>query len=361
VDYKKIAQDNVIPLDKSLVVGQTIVVITDNNARKFKQIGVNGYAFTNIDKAILVDALPSLTYLSIFKYSVNFDGNLNTINDEDLIKSAKDYEVVPVMVITNIGIEDRFDSNLARTILNNEDIQNKLIANIISMMNKKGYGGLDVDFEYVYPEDKDAYINFLNKVKTELKKYDYFLSVAVAPKYSDEQKGLLYEAHDYKRIGEIADHVILMTYEWGYSGGPSRAVSPINLVERVLNYATKIIPSNKILLGIPNYGYDWTLPYIEGNLAKSVGNYEAVDMANYYQQSINYNYEEQAPYFNYYDSELMKHEVWFEDARSIQAKLELIIKYNLEGVSYWTIDRFFPQNYLILNYLFVIKKLHNAV
>jgi spore germination protein len=259
------------------------------------------------------------------------------------------------MVITNIGVEGRFDSDLAHTILSNEDIQDRLISNILSVMKEKGYGGLNVDFEYVYPSDKDAYINFLNKVKTELKKENYFLTVALAPKYSDEQVGLLYEAHDYEKIGALADHVILMTYEWGYSGGPSRAVAPINLVERVLDYATKKIPNNKILLGIPNYGYDWTLPYVEGNLAKSVGNYEAVDIANYYKQSINYNYEEQAPYFNYYDSDLIKHEVWFEDARSIQAKLELVIKYNIEGVSYWTINRFFPQNYLILNNLFVIR------
>ncbi len=355
MDYKKIAEDNKIPLDKTLVVGQTIVVIPDTNTRKYKQITVNGYAFTNIDRVILDDVLPSLTYLSIFRYSTDPDGNLNTINDEELIAIAKGNDVVPIMVITNIGLEDRFDSDLAHAILNNEDAQNRLITNILSVMRLKGYGGLNIDFEYVYPEDKEAYINFLKKAKTELEKNNYLLSVALVPKYSDDQEGLLYEAHDYSQIGEIADYVILMTYEWGYSGGPARAVAPVNLVERVLDYATKKIPNNKMLLGIPNYGYDWTLPYVEGNLARSVGNYEAVDIANYYRQSINYDYEEQSPYFNYYDSDSFEHEVWFEDARSIQAKLELVIKYNIEGVSYWKIDKFFPQNYLILNHLFAIK------
>lgn len=339
-----------------MVIGQTIVIITNNNIKKFRQIKVNGYTFPNINKDILVGSLPYLTYLSIFSYSVDYTGNLNTIDDDDLISTAKKYRTVPVMVVTNIGVEDRFDSDLAHTILHDDDNQNKLITNILNIMYKKGYGGLDIDFEYIYPEDKDAYISFINKVKMIITRYNYFLSVAVAPKNSDDQKGILYEAHDYERIGEVADHVILMTYEWGYSGGPARAVAPIDLVQEVLDYAVEKIPPGKLLMGIPNYGYDWTLPYVKGNLAKSVGNYDAVDIARNYRQSINYSYKDQAPYFNYYDSAMNKHEVWFEDARSIRSKLELVIKYNLEGISYWTIDRFFPQNYLILDSLFSIKK-----
>lgn len=303
-----------------------------------------------------MEVLPHLTYLSIFSYHVNSDGSLNLINDNDLIDTSKSFNTTPIMVITNIGMNNRFDSDLVHIILNNESIQNQLINNIINIMQEKNYNGLNVDFEYIYPEDKDAYIVFLNKVNGEIKKYNYLLSVSVAPKISDTQMGLLYEAHDYQRIGEIADHVILMTYEWGYSGGPARAVAPIDLIQKVLDYAVTRIPPNKILMGIPNYGYDWKLPYMVGNLAMSIGNYEAVDIARKYNQSISYSYKDQAPYFNYFDQDATKHEVWFEDARSIQAKLELVVKYNLGGVSYWTINRPFPQNYLVLDYLYTIKK-----
>ena len=157
-------------------------------------------------------------------------------------------------------------------------------------------------------------------------------------------------------IGQLADYVILMTYEWGYSRGPARAVAPVNLVERVVAYAVSEIPSNKILMGIPNYGYDWLLPFKEGNIARSVGNYEAVLLAISSNQSINYDEEAQAPFFNYYDPLGIRHEVWFEDARSIQTKLNLVLKYDLEGISYWTINRIFPQNYFVLNSMFDIKK-----
>jgi spore germination protein len=355
IDYKKIADDNKIPINQELVIGQTIVIDTDN-IKNFREIKVNGYAFPNIDMGILNEVLHSLTYLSLFSYHINYGGYLDKINDDDLISIAKNYNVIPVMVVTNIGKEDRFDSNLVHYVLNNDRIQNKLINEIFSIMHIKGYMGLNIDFEYVYPKDKEAYINFIKKVKRRIKNYNYFLTISVAPKTSDEQKGLLYEAHDYKQIGELADHVVIMTYEWGYSGGPARSVAPVNLIEEVLSYATERIPSNKILMGIPNYGYNWTLPYLEGNIAKSIGNYEAVKIARKNNQAISYNYEEQAPFFNYYDEKKAKHEVWFEDARSIQTKLELVLKYNLEGVSYWTLNKFFPQNYLVLNSLFDIKK-----
>lgn len=356
MDYRQIASDNEIPINRDLVVGQTLVIIPNKSIKKFVKIEVNGYAFPSIDRNTLKKALPHLTYLSIFSYSVNSDGSLSVINDDELISLAKEYKVTPNMVITNIGDGERFDSDLAHYILNNEDIQNKLISNVIDIMKKKDYKGLDVDFEYVYPEDKEAYSNFLTKVKNEIKKYNYIFSVAVAPKTRDDQPGILYEAHDYKKIGELADHVIIMTYEWGYSGGPSMAVAPLNLVENVISYAVTRIPPSKILMGIPNYGYDWTLPYIEGSLAGSISNYEAVTLAKDNNQSINYDIKSQSPYFKYFNQSGIEHEVWFEDARSILAKLNLVLKYNLGGISYWTIDRIFPQNYLVLSSLLNIKK-----
>lgn len=357
IDYQKIAYDNQIDPNQPLVVGQTLVIIYNDNIKKFRKIEVNGYTFPGIDNDLLSQVLPYLTYLSIFSYQVIDEGNLKLVNDDYLIEVAKINNVSPIMVVTNIGLSGRFDSDLAHSILKKEDIQDKLISNILTIMREKEYDGLNIDFEYIYPEDKTLFMNFLNKIKEKLIEYDYLLFVSLAPKINAEQPGILYEAHDYKIVGELADRVILMTYEWGYSGGPARAVAPTRLVQKVLDYAITEIPSDKILMGIPNYGYDWILPYVKGTFAKSVGNYEAVEIAKNYRQAINYNYIEQAPFFNYYDPISGLHEVWFEDARSIQSKLELIIKYNLAGASYWTLNRFFPQNYLVLNALFDIKKI----
>lgn len=339
----------------TIYLGQVITI--PSQIRKDGTIEVNGYAFPNIDSTVLKKTFPYLTYLSIFSYRVKQDGSLTTINDEALISTAKEANVAPMMVITNIDPGKGFSSDIARAVLTNQDVQNKLIDNILEVLKAKGYYGLDIDFEYVYPEDREAYNNFLRRISTTLHNSGYILTTALAPKISAEQRGVLYEAHDYPAHGRYADHVILMTYEWGYTFGPPMAVAPINEVRKVLNYAVTAIPPKKILMGIPNYGYDWTLPYVRGTRAQTISNTGAVDLAARVGAIIQYDPKAQTPYFYYYDRDGKQHVVWFEDARSIMAKLMLVQDYNLGGVSYWTIGRYFPQNWLVLQSMYDVRKL----
>jgi spore germination protein len=334
-------------------VGQIINIPIDTEKRG--TIEVNGYSFPNISMEVLRKTLPYLTYLSIFSYEVNADGTLKPINDQPLIDAARAAGVAPLMVITNLG-ESGFNSDLARTILTNTTVQDTLLDNVIANLRNKNYYGLDIDFEYIYPENREDYNNFLRKVVNRLRPLGYSVTTALAPKTSAEQVGLLYQAHDYPVHGALADHVILMTYEWGYTFGPPLAVAPINEVRKVLNYAVTAIPRNKIFMGIPNYGYDWTLPYVQGSRAETLSNTQAVDLALRENAAIQYNEVSQAPYFNYYDDNRKQHVVWFEDARSIKAKLELVDEYDLGGVSYWTIGRYFPQNWLVLSSMYDIAK-----
>jgi spore germination protein len=147
-----------------------------------------------------------------------------------------------------------------------------------------------------------------------------------------------------------------MTYEWGYTYSPPRAVAPLNLVEEVLQYAVTEIPSEKILMGIPNYGYNWTLPFVQGSAAQTISHTAAVNLALREGAEIQFDQEAQSPFFNYYDDQGREHEVWFEDARSIEAKLALVDQYNLGGVSYWTVNSFFPQNWLVLESMYNVNK-----
>ena len=151
--------------------------------------------------------------------------------------------------------------------------------------------------------------------------------------------------------------MLLMTYEWGYTYSPPMAVAPINSVRRVLDYAITRIPPDKIFMGIPNYGYDWPLPYEKGiTRATSISNAEAVSIARRYGAEIMYDETVQSPYFNYTDENGIAHEVWFEDARSIEAKLKTALEYGFAGVSYWNLDRPFPQNWLVVNNLYNIAR-----
>ncbi len=403
VPVERIASDNELNVSESLVIGQTIVVMEGTRRHtvrageslysiarqygttvaaiqaanqianpamirpgmvltipsrtdKLGTIDVNGYSFPNISMDVLRKTLPYLTYLSIFSYEVKPDGSFRPINDEPLIAAARAANVAPLMVITNLREGGGFDSDLAKTILTNEQVQDTLINNVIENLRAKNYTGLDIDFEYVYPENREDYNNFLRKVSSRLRPLGYSITTALAPKTAADQPGLLYEAHDYPVHGALVDHVILMTYEWGYTFGPPMAVAPITEVRKVINYAISAIPRRKILMGIPNYGYDWALPYVEGSRATTISNVGAVDLARREGAAIQYDQTAQAPFFNYYDDNGRQHVVWFDDARSMEARLRLVNQYNLGGVSYWTIGRFFPQNWLVLSSLYDVRK-----
>lgn len=336
-------------------VGQVLTI--PPRTINFGTTEVNGYAFPDIDREVLGKTLPNLTYLSIFSYQVSPDGSLQDIPDEPLIQAARAARVAPLMVITNIEEGGSFSSDIAHAIFISDEAQDNLINNIVRILRQKNYYGLDIDFEYIYPYDRGGYNNFLRRVVGRLKPLGYTVTTALAPKVSAVQQGLLYEAHDYPVHGALVDHVILMTYEWGYTYSPPMAVAPIDQVRRVLSYAVTAIPRQKIFMGIPNYGYDWTLPYRPQTAARTISNTEAVDIARRQGAIIRYDQTSQSPFFNYYDDERRQHEVWFEDARSILAKLTLANEFKIGGLSYWTIGRYFPQNWLILRSVYNIRKL----
>ncbi|NLI37866.1 MAG: LysM peptidoglycan-binding domain-containing protein [Clostridiaceae bacterium] len=338
----------------SLEVGQVLNI--PPREINFGEILVNGYAFPDIDREVLRKTLPSLSFLSIFSYEVRPDGSLSTIDDEPLIQAARAARVAPFMVITNIEQGGSFSSDLASQILNNEQVQDTLIDNVLRIMRQKNYYGLDIDFEYLYPQDRENYNDFLRKVAARIRPQGFSLTTALAPKVSGNQMGLLYEAHDYPVHGALTDHVILMTYEWGYTYSPPRAVAPLNEVRRVLNYAITVIPRRKILMGIPNYGYNWTLPFMEGTAASTISNTGAVDLARQVGAFIQFDALAQAPWFRYYDNTGRQHEVWFSDARSMFASLALVNEFRLGGISLWTIGRYSPQYYLVLNAVYNIRK-----
>ncbi|MFA5561767.1 MAG: LysM peptidoglycan-binding domain-containing protein [Eubacteriales bacterium] len=323
---------------------------------KRRTVSTSGYAYPFINRNTLRLALPYLTYLAIFSYGFRESGELIPIDDNELIRLAYEYRVAPVMVLTTITEEGHFSGEKAEALLSDIGFQNRVLDNIIETMREKGYLGLDVDFEFIPPEQSEAYVAFLRNAHDRLQANGFFMSVALAPKTHADQPGLLYEAHNYPVIGAIADNVLIMTYEWGYTFGPPMAVAPINAVRSVVSYAVTEIPPDKILMGIPNYGYDWTLPYERGiSRALGIGNQEAVVLAAQNRAEIRFDPVAMSPYFNY-SSGGARHVVWFEDIRSIEAKMNLADEFQLLGVGYWQIMKPFAQNYMLLAVRYGVRK-----
>lgn len=354
IPIQDIIRENQLTSQDDLYVSQTLRI----PARPRPEIEVNGFTYILGQDAVPVvsEIGDLLTYLSPFAYLVQEDGSLVPIADEAAIGEAIAHGVVPMMSIVNFTVNIAGE-NVANKVLNNPNVVNTLQNNIINVMRDKGYQGLNVDFEYVLPEDREAYNSFLESTVEKLHNEGYFVSTALAPKLSAEQRGLLYEAHDYEAHGRIADFVVLMTYEWGWRGGQPRAISPINEIEKVLDYAVSVIPRDKILMGFQIYARDWTLPFAPGQEADTISVEEAMNIAYAHNAQIQYDYLAQSPFFRYSDNEGNAHEVWFEDARSAQAKFDTVKEYGLRGLSYWGLGYPFTQNWVLLKDNFEIKKL----
>ncbi|MCU9595667.1 glycoside hydrolase family 18 protein [Caldibacillus thermolactis] len=356
LNYQELASINGIPVNFPLNVGFRLYIPPRSKLTK----EINAYveprdSVTPALENAARDAAPYLTYLAPFSFQALRDGSLKEppLNQFPAIAEANNN--VLMMVITNQE-NDQFSDELGRILLNDQEIQTKFLDNIVSIAQKYGFRDIHFDFEFLRPEDREAYNNFLRRAKQRFNEQGWLLSTALAPKTSAEQEGLWYEAHDYRAHGEIVDFVVIMTYEWGYSGGPAMPVSPIGPVRKVIEYALTEMPAEKIMMGQNLYGYDWTLPFVEGTVARAVSPQQAIELAAQYNVPIQYDYEAQAPFFSYWDEEGKQHEVWFEDARSIQAKFNLIKELNLRGISYWKLGLSFPQNWLLITENFNVRK-----
>ena len=339
-----------------LAVGQTLVLAYADTP--LRTIGVNGYAYPHISGTLLDAALPYLTYLTPFTYGFTETGALVPLDDGRLLAAAGRQRAAALLHLSTLTEDGRFSNERSSALLADEALQETLAQSLLQTMREKGFYGLDVDFEYVPPHEREAYAAFITRLRETLNPLGYPVIVALAPKTSAAQRGLLYEAHDYALLGEAANAVFLMTYEWGYTYGPPMAVAPLPQVRAVLDYAVTEIAPARILLGVPLYGYDWPLPFVQGETrAQSVSPVQAVEQAVRAGAEILYDETAQAPYYTYADPAGREHIVWFEDARSIEAKLRLVDEYGLQGVGYWSLMRPFPQNWAVLSALYDIETL----
>ncbi|GGH78846.1 spore germination protein [Pullulanibacillus pueri] len=353
INYQALLDANPNVRPQNLYPGQSLSL----PQREKQHIIVNGYLEPHTGNAQrFVEASAALTYLSVFSYEVSAEGNLTAPDDAEVLAAVKNTDVSPLMVITNLS-EGEFKREIAAAIFNSNDVQEHLISNILSVLRQKGYRGINIDFEFLGSNMREQYNQFLQKITQRMHQEGYIVSTALAPKTSGTQVGAWYEAHDYAFHGRTVDFVVLMTYEWGWSGGPPMPVSPITQVRQVVNYALSVMPANKIVMSIPLYGYDWTLPYQEGGkFARAVRYQQAIDLARQNHTNIEYNQKEESPFFRYTDAQGQQHIVYFEDLRTMEAMFQMVDDDNLRGISFWNLAFTFPQVWPLLQDKFTIIK-----
>ena len=142
--------------------GQHIVVKYASRPRG--PLTVNAYAYPYIDRDLLRATLPYLSQLTPFSYRFDED-DLIPLRDEALVNAALQSRVAPILHLSNLDERERFSAELAHELLEDEEDQEELIQEILRTIDRKGYRGVDVDFEYVRGEDADSYARFLARLR----------------------------------------------------------------------------------------------------------------------------------------------------------------------------------------------------
>lgn len=303
---------------------------------------INAYvapAYIERHVLLLQEARPALSMLSLLGGRLESETGI-VFPDDAMVRSyARQAGILPMLVIHNDD-RGRFSQSLAHAFLHDRAWQMRLLDALVRAQEERGYGAVQFDLEHVHPDDRDAYSEFLKFAVPRLNRAGLLVSTALPPRTEGTPDR---DGYDYAVHGALANFVVLMTYEWGWAGGPPLPIAPLPEVKKVLAYALTVIPRHKIMLGAPLYGYDWTLPYQKGvPPARVLGVREAVDVACRSGATIQFDDEAKAPFFRYIDHRGQGHMVWFEDVRALWAKIRLVEQYRLRGLSLWQLARSYP-------------------
>ncbi|KGX93628.1 hypothetical protein N781_10600 [Pontibacillus halophilus JSM 076056 = DSM 19796] len=316
-----------------------------------------GAYFYPKDKAYNQEMIRSLgKYLSsifTFSYKPSSDGKLTYIDLNGANKEAWNQGIYPYATVTNLSAEG-FDPDLAHTLMS-EPTRSVFIENIYRMLDELDYFGVVIDFEGIHPEDRQLYNTFVEELSERLDVGKMRLALAVPPMQGATVPSYN-AAYDYKTLGEHADYLFLMTYDWHWPGGPSGPIAPIQEVKKTLDFATSVVNRQKLILGIPMYAYDWVVSDSNKVTAKAYSVQNAITTYIKNESTIHYDGEAEAPWFRYKDSEGRTHEVWFEDPRSLVAKFELVRDYDLGGMGAWQLDFSLKQSESILEESFNVRR-----
>lgn len=334
--------------------GEDIVIKYEND--KIEEISTNGYAYPFIDIDLLKKTLPFLTFLSIYSHYYTSEGGIISINDEELIRAARDYGVAPIMILTGFGDSLAEEIETIHDILSNPELQDTLISNLISVLDVKAYYGVNLTTPYISPEYRHLYVEFIRKFSTRLRAEGYSPFITLTRSTFELLTNVDYGDFQYEIIGQLVDYVIIITYEWGFSYGLPPTILSFEAINNIIEYGISLIPSDKMSLGYSTIGYVWRLPYIEGvSRGQSITFDSAIELARKFNAIIHYDEITKASYFQYFFNN--EYIIRFRDARGINDLLALVSQYGIDGIVIWNIMYFFNQMWLVINSQYNIRKL----
>ncbi|MDF2943701.1 MAG: hypothetical protein K0S01_2559 [Herbinix sp.] len=338
--------------DREFIYPGETLVIRYNNTKG--QLTVHGNAFPFINSGILKKTLPYLTYLSIVNYTATSTGEIKSYyNDTEIITTAKDFGVMPLMLLSTFTIKGEANVGIAYDLLLNNENQNRLIDNILIILREKGYYGVNLSLQYISISTLTFYEMYLQNVYNRLNQEGYYVFATITPGISIVNEEIIIEQINYSVLNQYSHNIIFMSYEWATNINAPSPISSINNINVFLDYASNLIPSDKVIIGIPTIGYDWQLPYVLGvSTVNAITFNNVINLARNVGAIIQFDEVSQTPFFTYAinaESNKIQHVVWFVDVRSINALLNLTLQYNLLGSGIWNIMEYNSQLWLVIN------------
>lgn len=293
-------------------------------------------------------------YVNLFWYYLDSNGNVQKYQyadeDKDIIEFAHKSGVKVSAVITNLpefpGARWN-DSGLVENVINDKDKKERHIKSIADKLSKQDFDGVIIDYEQLSSSSKDEFTDFIHDLSLTLHKNNKLLSVVLHPKTSEDNPDENGKFQDWKSLSLHADQLQIMGYgeHWDESGpGP---IASASWLQRILDYSKSIdVPKEKIFLGIPLYGYDWNTT--NGGNATDLTYQDVEKLLAGFNINEEWDDKSQSSYFNYSDKNSHKHEVWFENARSVEVKINIAKSYGLLGITFWRLGEEDPRVWSIV-------------
>jgi len=268
------------------------------------------------------------------KLQVHHPQEFTAQEEKRIINKAHQQNMQVLMLIHNLLYGGQANGKeLARQMLATKESRKVFIDHVEVELKEFNYDGINMDIESIYVADRDRFSSLIKELYERLSPNGYLITVCVPAKTGDSRANTWSGPFDYKEIAKYSDRVAIMTYdEHGYSSGPG-PVASYNWVRNVMEYAVKEIPAEKILMGIPGYGFDWTV----GKKGAGYISYsQAINLSALKGVKIQWDNTARVPYFKYRQNG-QSHEVWFESQYSLEHKLDIAKEYNIGGIALWRV------------------------
>ena len=357
IPVMQLLRNNPFLVNRTMIYqGEIIVIRYDTKDR----ISINAYAYPFINRDTLRKTPPFLTYLTIFNYRTVQAGEIEGSDDTDIIAMAKSFGVAPLMSLSSLTYQGISNIEVVNSVLYDENNLELHIEAALRILNEKGYYGLNISLANLTQMNREDYENFITKLSLRLKAEGYKLFLTLTPRIIVNSSEISFEQIDYTGFGRVADYIQILSYGWGSQSGPPAAVTSAYLTDLLLQDAVTMVPPKKIFAGISVIGYNWQEPYVLGmTRANSLTNDAAIELAVQTESTIEFEESAQAPYFEYMardEGRMVRHIVWFSDARSIDSLVGFVPKYGIQGAGIWNIMSYFTQMWLVINSQYQIEK-----